>query len=313
MFQFLQAFFQLHPEYAKNEFFVTGESYAGHYVPAVTSRIHQANKRQEGVPINLKGFAIGNGLTNPEIQYAAYADYALQMGLINKTVYQIVSDMYPECQEAIQKCGNNGSSTCSRAYSVCTSIFNTILYFLDDVNYYDIRKKCDGNLCYDFSNMETYLNQNSVKQALNVGDIDFVSCNSLVYENMVVDWMRNLEVGIPALLDDGIQLLVYAGEYDLICNWLGNARWVSVIEWSGSDNYRAANFTKFAVDGEEAGLFISYGPLTFLKVHNAGHMVPMDQPKASLDMIMRFTQGGSLDGVSFPREIVYSTSRNTER
>jgi serine carboxypeptidase-like clade 4 len=33
--------------------------------------------------------------------------------------------------------------------------------------------------------------------------------------------MRNLEVGIPALLEDGISLLVYAGEYDLICNWLG--------------------------------------------------------------------------------------------
>ncbi|XP_072072014.1 methionine S-methyltransferase-like isoform X2 [Arachis hypogaea] len=32
--------------------------------------------------------------------------------------------------------------------------------------------------------------------------------------------MRNLEVGISALLEDGIQVLVYAGEEDLICNWL---------------------------------------------------------------------------------------------
>lgn len=40
---------------------------------------------------------------------------------------------------------------------------------------------------------------------------------------MLMDWMRNLEVGIPALLEDGIQMLVYAGEYDLICNWLGEA------------------------------------------------------------------------------------------
>jgi len=28
-----------------------------------------------------------------------------------------------------------------------------------------------------------------------------------------------------------------------------------------------------------------------LQVHNAGHMVPMDQPKASLEMLRRFTQG----------------------
>lgn len=38
---------------------------------------------------------------------------------------------------------------------------------------------------------------------------------------MITDWMRNLEVGIPELLEDGIKLLVYAGEYDLTCNWLG--------------------------------------------------------------------------------------------
>ena len=33
--------------------------------------------------------------------------------------------------------------------------------------------------------------------------------------------MKNLEMGIPALLEDGLQMLVYAGEYDLMCNWLG--------------------------------------------------------------------------------------------
>ena len=69
--------------------------------------------------------------------------------------------------------------------------------------------------------METLLNKKSVRDALGVGTIDFVSCSPTVYQAMLVDWMRNLEVGIPALLEDGIKLLVYAGEYDLICNWLG--------------------------------------------------------------------------------------------
>lgn len=89
------------------------------------------------------------------------------------------------------------------------------------LQYYDIRKKCEGSLCYDFSNMEKFLNQKSVRDALEVGDLDFVSCSPTVYQAMLVDWMRNLEVGIPTLLEDGIKLLVYAGEYDLICNWLG--------------------------------------------------------------------------------------------
>ena len=37
--------------------------------------------------INLKGIAIGNGLTNPAIQYGAYADYALMNGIIGKSVH----------------------------------------------------------------------------------------------------------------------------------------------------------------------------------------------------------------------------------
>lgn len=69
--------------------------------------------------------------------------------------------------------------------------------------------------------MEKFLNLKSVRKSLGVGDIDFVSCSTSVYQAMLVDWMRNLEVGIPTLLEDGINVLIYAGEYDLICNWLG--------------------------------------------------------------------------------------------
>ena len=89
------------------------------------------------------------------------------------------------------------------------------------MQYYDIRKQCEGSLCYDFSNLENFMGLKSVKEAIGVGDMEFVSCSSEVYNAMQRDWMRDMEVGIPALLEDGIKMLIYAGEYDLICNWLG--------------------------------------------------------------------------------------------
>lgn len=89
------------------------------------------------------------------------------------------------------------------------------------LQFYDIRKQCEGQLCYDFSKMENFLDQQTVKTALGVGNIDFVSCSTTVHEAMSTDLMRNFETGIPALLEDGIKVLIYAGEYDLICNWLG--------------------------------------------------------------------------------------------
>ena len=73
------------------------------------------------------------------------------------------------------------------------------------------------------------MSQQSVKSALGVGNIEFVSCSTTVHQEMITDIMRNLEVGVPALLEAGINLLVYAGEYDLICNWLGKLQDSSMI------------------------------------------------------------------------------------
>jgi serine carboxypeptidase-like clade 4 len=291
LYDFLQAFFTEHSEYLENEFYITGESYAGHYIPAFASRVHQGNKNKEGLHINLKGFAIGNGLTDPEIQYGAYADFALDMGLIEESTHKTISKIYPLCKLGIKLCSTTGTVACIASYAVCNSIFNSILLSAGNINYYDVRKKCEGTLCYDFSKMDTFLNDKSVREALGVGNRKFVSCSPLVYEAMIADWMRNLEVGIPELIEDGIKLLIYAGEYDLICNWLGNYRWVNSMKWSGSETFVETNMTSFTVDGEEAGLIKSYGPLSFLKVHDAGHMVPMDQPKAALEMLRRWTRG----------------------
>ncbi|KAH0904987.1 LOW QUALITY PROTEIN: hypothetical protein HID58_044490 [Brassica napus] len=286
LYDFLQAFFAEHPKLTNNDFFITGESYAGHYIPAFAAR----------------GFAIGNGLTNPALQYPAYPDYALEMGLITQSEHDRLKKIVPLCELSIKLCGTDGTVSCLASYLVCNTLFSGVINHAGGVNYYDIRKKCEGSLCYDFSDMEKFLNLQSVRKSLGVGDIEFVSCSTSVYQAMLQDWMRNLEVGIPTLLEDGINLLVYAGEYDLICNWLGNSRWVNAMEWSGQENFKATNEVPFVVDGKEAGKLKSYGQLSFLKVHDAGHMVPMDQPEAALKMLKRWMEnslsGGDDDDVA---------------
>jgi carboxypeptidase C (cathepsin A) len=59
--------FEKYPEYKANDLYVSGESYGGIYVPYTTFAIHhhneQAKKRGDFQP-NLKGFMVGNGVTN---------------------------------------------------------------------------------------------------------------------------------------------------------------------------------------------------------------------------------------------------------
>lgn len=56
--------------------------------------------------ILLQGFAIGNGLTDPAIQFPAYTDYALDMGIITESQYKRINKFLTPCEFAIKLCGN---------------------------------------------------------------------------------------------------------------------------------------------------------------------------------------------------------------
>lgn len=40
------------------------------------------------------------------MQYKAYPDYALEMGLIKKSSYDVINKIVPVCEIAIKLCGN---------------------------------------------------------------------------------------------------------------------------------------------------------------------------------------------------------------
>jgi cathepsin A (carboxypeptidase C) len=92
------------------------------------------------------------------------------------------------------------------------------------------------------------------------------------------------------LLEDGIRVLVYAGDADFICNYLGNSAWTLALEWKDAARFNAAKMRPWILDGSEvhAGDYRTYGNFTFLRNFEAGHMVPYDQPAASLDFFNRW-------------------------
>jgi cathepsin A (carboxypeptidase C) len=70
-YYFFQTFFQTFTQYQSSPLFIVGESYGGHYAPAIAHRVWQGNNNRHPntIPLKLSGLGIGNGLTNPEMQY----------------------------------------------------------------------------------------------------------------------------------------------------------------------------------------------------------------------------------------------------
>jgi len=110
MYEFFQTFFTKYPKYAPLPFYVTGESYAGHYIPALSAKIFRENMNNtKGIRINLRGLAIGNGLVDPLLQYPEYAPYAYDHGVVSQTEFDLMSALSPICTGLIQGCIDNST------------------------------------------------------------------------------------------------------------------------------------------------------------------------------------------------------------
>ena len=111
--------------------------------------------------------------------------------------------------------------------------------------------------------------------------------------------MKNFQGTIAPMVEGGVRVLIYAGDTDFICNWMGNKAWTMSIGWSGREEYHATGDHDWYYDAEKTKLGgyarsansenQNGGSLSFLQVLEAGHMVPMDQPEAALSMINAIT------------------------
>lgn len=170
---------------------------------------------------------------------------------------------------------------------------------MSGMNPYDVREKCKGGgLCYEIlESVQKYLNREDVKSAVGAETGKYESCNMQINFKfqMSGDWMRPYVYEIPPLLEDGVRILIYAGDADFICNWMGNKAWTLSLPWTGQQEFKAANDTEWYSNrlDKQAGELrkTENGRFAFLRVFGAGHMVPYDQPESGLDMLQQWVRG----------------------
>ncbi|KAL7541563.1 hypothetical protein ACHAXR_012801 [Thalassiosira sp. AJA248-18] len=301
-YYFLQAWFKSDEgqKYKDAPLFIVGESYGGHYAPAIAHRIWRGNNNLAAglATLNLRGLAVGNGLTDPEEQYKWYAEMAFKnshnLEVISEQTYDMMKKSEPMCTQGIHQCnqgdGMLNSFACQAAFAYCNMALTTP-YRATGKNPYDITKDCGANpMCYDFSHIEAFMNLDTTKQALHVDEHNptWQTCNMMVNLSFHVDWMKNFAPYVADLLNAGIPALIYAGDIDFVCNYLGNRAWTLNLDWTHKSEFQAAAEHDWNNGG---GLARTANGLTFLQVYDAGHMVPSDQPEHALQMITQFLNG----------------------
>jgi len=277
LIQFLQKW----PEYAHDELYVFGESFAGRYIPMLAHAIQEYNQTNKPI-INLTGIGVGDGWVAPLIQEATYGDYAYAHGLIDQSQKLIVDELYGKCELAVEKSGPVASAESDK---ICNKIEEYIVEVSGGTNVYDVRRTGE----YSFTEIANYLNQPAVRQALHVSpDVGPWEDSSEIVADILERSEQNSSAHLFPHLFGSIRVLIYNGVYDMDCNFMGTDNWLASLEWPDGEKFNRQARVPWKDDGELLGHYRKTGNLTQMLVTGAGHLVPMDQPKVALTMLDKF-------------------------
>lgn len=58
--------------------------------------------------------------------------------------------------------------------------------------------------------------------------------------------MLNLDDKINYLIDNGVNVLVYSGDKDFICNWRGGEAWTNNLNWKHKAEFQKKDYTPWS-------------------------------------------------------------------
>ncbi|RDW84592.1 alpha hydrolase-17 [Coleophoma cylindrospora] len=298
----LQGFMGAFPQYSRQGFHFSSESYGGHYGPIFNDFIEKQNALNltGAHHISLETVLIGNGWYDPLIQYQAYYNFTVFPGNtydyspFNASIQsQFYNNLYGpgNCVDQIKDCAARGiNEICEQADNFCAyeveSMYDTYL----GRDEYDMRELVPDPFPYSY--YISYLNTPEVQAAIGAYQNYSESSNS-VYLAFTATGDDNREVGtvaaIKRLLDQGVTVMLYAGDADYNCNWLGGQ---AVSEEVNAAGFECAGYTNVTTsDGVVHGQVKQAGAFSFVRVYESGHEVPFYQPVMALEIFERAITG----------------------
>ncbi|KAF7820114.1 serine carboxypeptidase-like 27 [Senna tora] len=293
-YAFLVNWFERFPQYKHRDFYIAGESYAGHYVPQLAQIIYQKNKGMQNPAINFKGFMVGNAVTDDYHDLVGTFEYWWTHGLISDSTYKMlqftcdfVSSQHPsvQCNQslniAVLEQGNIDpysiyTRPCSDAASLKRSLNGR----------YPWMSRAYDPCTERYS--ELYFNLPEVQEALhaNVTNISYSwkTCSDIV-GNYWGDSPLSMLPIYQELINAGLKIWVYSGDTDSVVPITATRYSIDALNLP-----TITNWYPWYDNGKVGGWSQVYKGLTLVTVTGAGHEVPLHRPRQAFILFRSFLE-----------------------
>ncbi|KAG8045378.1 hypothetical protein GUJ93_ZPchr0008g12432 [Zizania palustris] len=304
-YNFLVNWFERFPQYKNHEFYISGESYAGHYVPQLADLVYERNKDGNANRyIKLKGFIVGNPLTDDQYDSKGLAEYAWSHAVVSDETYERikkvcnfkVSNWTDDCDEAMSTVFsqyheidiyNIYAPKCNLAQSSTAAVVDNALESSDQEQFRKrIRMFSGYDACYS-SYAEKYFNQPDVQKAFhaNVNEMHpgkWKVCSDSILRSYNFSVLSVLPI-YSKLIEAGLRIWLYSGDADGRVPVIGSRYCVEALGLPIKRDWQP-----WYLNRQVAGRFVEYHGLTMVTIRGAGHLVPLNKPAEGLTLIDTF-------------------------
>lgn len=322
-YEFLVNFFAAFPEYKTNKFFITGESYAGIYIPMLMDQI---DKDPLGAKLtNFVGSAIGNGCWGNTV---GTCDFSSGESLQINVEFLGGHGMYSQAlrAEIDAACGDFARVTPS-----CLLKLSKMEQQLGTYNVYNIYDNCgadqrrrrelmgqDTHKPMSFMDVRKKLAQAEIlvetKDSFSVTAGYGEALNDYVCggETAMTAWLSepsvaealHVTLNTPGMvytktaqnllplyssLINKYQMLIYSGDTDGCVPYVGTEKWTRDLNFTVTNDWHQwMSETTHSSTLHKAGYAVTFDKFQFVTINAAGHMVPTYQPAYALTLFKKF-------------------------
>jgi len=293
---FLLALADRFPDLSQSPVFITGESYAGKFVPTFSRAVmdYNLNAASDERQIRFGGMMVGDPFVAPARQRTMMHTLPRALNILDSSHLAQVHALESHCEESLV---NRSASE-----HACLDIMHYIVRSSGGVLQYDLR-----NFDSDWSPREAAIGafftlssqRERIWDQLHVRDspkqpkfeMSSAAVSAALTQDNLVDYSKVYE----ELLRDKIPVLVYAGEFDSKDGPVGQERWIRELQFSEAEEFWAqAPSLYWLRTGEMGGYSRAAGTMNFLTVPRAGHFVPANFFRLAMSVLQDFTSSQRL-------------------